>query len=271
MKRKTRNCCMAVLLLAAILLCGCMKRVDNQDSAIFVQDAAQTEIPEPKTEEAAEVPNAEAGESTEPENAPEEQNAGNQAGEENTAESPALTEAAEETAAAEGPEATATATETDTDQEPQPEPAPVPGLKNADGTIEITVPARYADTRYRMGDVTWNADDSATYRLTEEEHEQLLAEVHDDIQAKLDEMRASPYFPNFDSITANEDCTVFTVVCLTIETSRAEQESLIQIYELGRMYAAYRGEAAGNIHLDFRPKTGFTFVTRDSEKDLAAN
>ena len=44
MKRKTRNCCMAVLLLAAILLCGCMKRVDNQDSAIFVQDAAQTGV-----------------------------------------------------------------------------------------------------------------------------------------------------------------------------------------------------------------------------------
>lgn len=290
MKRKTRNCLMAVLLLAAVvLLGGCLKRVANEEreeSAVFVQDAGEAENPAPEAENAEEMPNtepeesAEAVESADPvesvepgkaESAPEQQEPREQTVEENAAESPAVTAPAEEAVPAEQPVAAAPGSEEDAAQASQTELLPVPGLKTADGLIEITVPTRYADVRYRTGEVTWNADDSATYRLTEEEHAQLLAEVHDDIQTELDEMCASPYFPNFDSITANDDCTVFTVVCLTIETSRAEQESLRQIYDLGRRYAAYRGEAAGNIHLDFKPKTGFPFVMRDSEKDTLAN
>ena len=116
--------------------------------------------------------------------------------------------------------------------------------------------------------MTRNPDGSVTYLMTEKEHEELLDAVHADIQRELDEMCASPYFPNFFSITANEDCTVFTVVCLSVETSMAEQGSLRQIYELGRIYTAYRGVKAGNIHIDFMNQIGNTFVMRDSDKDL---
>ena len=133
---------------------------------------------------------------------------------------------------------------------------------------EITIPAEYADVRYRIGEVKWNGDDSVTYRLTDSEYEQLLAEVHADIQSELDEMCASPFFPNFFSMTANEDCTVFTVVCLSIETSKAEQRSIPEVYELGEKYAAYLGTKPENIHIDYMTKIGNTFVTRDSEKDL---
>ena len=134
-------------------------------------------------------------------------------------------------------------------------------------TIEITVPAEYADVRYRIGEITWNPDDSVTYRLTEEEHTQLLAEVHSDIQRELNEMCASPYFLDFFSMTANEDCTVFTVVCLSIETTRAEQKSIQQLYEFGKKFAAYEGREPGNIHIDYMNKIGNTFVMRDSERD----
>lgn len=133
--------------------------------------------------------------------------------------------------------------------------------------IELTIPAEYADVRYRIGEITWNADDSVTYRLTEEEHEQLLAEVHADIQRELNEMCMSSCFLDFFSITANEDCSVFTVVCLAIETTRAEQESLPQLYEFGRKYAAYQGTEPGNIHIDYMNKMGITFFSRDSDRD----
>ena len=129
------------------------------------------------------------------------------------------------------------------------------------------MPAEYADVRYRIGEVTWNPDDSATYRLTEEEHEQLLEEVRSEIQSELNDMCASPYFLDFYSMTANEDCTVFTVVCLSIETTKAEQKSIPQLYKFGRMYAAYAGREPGNIHIDYMNKIGNTFVTRDSERD----
>ena len=68
-------------------------------------------------------------------------------------------------------------------------------------------------------------------------------------------------------MTANEDCRVFTVVVLDIETSKAEQKSVRQIYDFGRMYATYRGQEPGNIHIDYMTMIGNTFVTRDSEKD----
>ena len=151
-------------------------------------------------------------------------------------------------------------------QMPEPEEATARDTSDSDwgneaGMIEITIPARYADVRYRIGEVAQNLDNSVTYRLTEEEHEQLLKEVHREIQRTLDEMCASPYFPNFDSITANDDCTVFTVICVTIETSKAEQKSLSQVYDLGKMYAAYRGVETGNIR----------FVTREFDGDLPAD
>ena len=129
------------------------------------------------------------------------------------------------------------------------------------------MPAEYADVRYRIGEVTWNPDDSATYRLTEEEHARLLAEVQSDIQQELNEMCASPYFLDFFSIKANEDCSVFTVVCLSIETTMAEQESIQELYEYGKKFAAYEGKEPGNIHIDYMTKIGNTFVTRDSERD----
>ena len=170
----------------------------------------------------------------------------------------------------EKPEAEPPATDEDeTAAEAAEKPIPPVGetLKPVERKVEITVPAKYADEKYQTGEITWNEDGSAMYRLTEAEYEQLLEEVHADIQKELDRMCASFYFPNFYSMTANEDCTVFTVVCLSIETSKAEQRSIPKVYELGRKYAAYQGAEPGNIHIDYMTMRGNTFVMRDSDKD----
>ena len=184
--------------------------------------------------------------------------------EEEKAEAPAEASQAEETEPA---EETETSEETVLIAEGPEETEPEVEEPEVQRTIEITVSAEYADVRYRIGEITWNPDDSATYRLTEEEHARLLAEVRSDIQQELNEMCESPYFLDFFSIKANEDCSVFTVVCLSIETTMAEQESVSRIYEYGRKFAAYEGKEPGNIRIDFMTKLGNTFVTRDSERD----
>lgn len=193
---------------------------------------------------------------------------------ESGAKEPAVTEEeepvapAEETNAEEVEPAEETVLITEESEETEPEvEEPEVEEPEVQRTIEITVPAEYADVRYRIGEITWNPDDSVTYRLTEEEHTQLLAEIHSDIQRELNEMCASPYFLDFFSMTANEDCTVFTVVCLSIETTKAEQKSIPQLYEFGKKYAAYEGREPGNIHIDYMNKIGNTFVMRDSERD----
>ena len=289
MKRKT-VCLTVLLMMSILLLCGCEKtNVTGGDAEITTESvkeetsevlpaeaeterkeaAAKTEAPEPGTDKAAEQADATDGADTEAKEPVQEAKADETITEETVQEAqiPAKTEPTDEAAAVEAAEPVS---EEEPKQETMSEAEPEPLQGAETHTVEITVPARYADVRYRIGDVTWNADDSATYRLTEEEHEQLLTEVHDDIQRELDEMCASPYFMDFDSITVNDDCTVFTVICVTIETSMAEQESLSKIYDLGRMYAAYSGEEPANIHLDFMTKIGNTFVMRDSKNDILA-
>ena len=287
-----------LLAICLLVLCGCSRKVNKEESASAVQQTAETvqETEEAKTgsdptEEItiqAESPTETAEETEKP--------AGNseKPGEPELSAVPeAGTEAEAQPEASEKPEPTAepepvkepveprneTAEAAVTASEAAPaeeEPESTPAVEEAEPeaaepgsqrNIEITVPAKYADVRYRVGEVTWNPDDSATYRLTEEEHERLLADVQSDIQQELNEMCASPYFLDFSSIEANEDCTVFTVVCLSIETTMAEQESVARLFEYGRKFAAYEGREPGNIHIDYMTKIGNTFVTRDSGQD----
>ena len=240
--------------------------------------------PEEEEPEASEKPESSA--KPEPSAEPEPGNAAveeQSAEDANQAEPPVTEEKTEEASATESPEEESEPAEAEeaaaetapAEEEPESAPeaeetaesAPEAEEPEVRRTVEITVPAEYADVRYRIGEVTWNPDDSATYRLTEEEHEQLLEEVRSEIQSELNDMCASPYFLDFYSMTANEDCTVFTVVCLSIETTKAEQKSIPQLYKFGRMYAAYAGREPGNIHIDYMNKSGNTFVTRDSERD----
>ena len=292
-----------LLAVCLLILCGCDSKVNKEESASAVQQTAETvqETEEAKTgsdptEEItiqAESPTETAEETEKP--------AGNseKPGEPELSAVPeAGTEAEAQPEASEKPEPSAEpesgkepaeprneaaeAAETASEAAPaEEEPKSTPGVEEAEPeaaepetsepgsqrSIEITVPAKYADVRYRVGEVTWNPDDSATYRLTEEEHERLLADVQSDIQQELNEMCASPYFLDFSSIEANEDCTVFTVVCLSIETTMAEQESVVRLFEYGRKFAAYEGREPGNIHIDYMTKIGNTFVTRDSGQD----
>lgn len=261
-----------VLVLAGcmLLLCGCGKTAEHiEENAAVIQESAE---PVQETEETAEEAAKPAGETI----AEAEANAEPKADGEPKAE-PAktpVTEKAEqeepaepEKTAEEPAPAAAAPEETEPVNEKLVIEAPTPEQTENQRTVEITVPAKYADVRYRIGEISWNPDDSATYRLTEEEHARLLAEVRSDIQQELNEMCESPYFLDFFSIKANGDCSVFTVVCLSIETTMAEQESVSRLYEYGRKFAAYEGKEPGNIRIDFMTKLGNTFVTRDSERD----
>ncbi len=260
-----------LLAVCVMVLCGCGKTVGNKEESAAVirettepageaaKSAGETTESAQETEELTEEA-AKPTESTKPaETEKTEAEAAEKVAEETPAEEPETV--GESLLVTEAPEETEPAVEELMIEEPANDESEHPQ------TIEITVPAGYADARYRIGEVTGNPDDSVTYRLTEEEHIRLLAEVHSDIQQELDEMCASSYFLDFFSIKANEDCTGFTVVCLSIETTMAEQESIPQLYEYGKKFAAYEGREPGNIHIDYMTKIGNTFVMRDSERD----
>ena len=300
MMKKHISGVLVFLLTALLLLTACGRKTAVLEGMLLEEEA----VPEPFTElqEPEEEPEPEITESEMllPENTTEEetiavepQAAANTNAEENTTtESQVIVNVAEEETVAAEPESTEEASEEPAEesgssvQEPD-EPEMVggsdltggPELSEESGKTEeesgsvserellITVPAEYAEPGYEIGEMTRGADGSVTYRLTEGEHRELLDSVRADIQEELDTMCSSRFFPHFDSMTVNDDCTVFTVVVLDIETSRAEQTSIPRIYELGQRYAAFSGTKAENIHIDYMTKIGNTFVTRDSRWD----
>ena len=93
-----------------------------------------------------------------------------------------------------------------------------------------------------------------------------LTAVRDYIQNELNAMAANVNYPNVDEYTVNEDCTVFTAVCTSLNESAAERGATEKIYEFGRMYAAYAGTTVDNIHIDYRNHMGDLLWTRDSGK-----
>ena len=93
-----------------------------------------------------------------------------------------------------------------------------------------------------------------------------LTAVRDYIQSELNAMAADVNYPNVDEYTVNEDCTVFTAVCTSLNESAAERGATEKIYEFGRMYAAYAGTTVDNIHIDYRNHMGDLLWTRDSNK-----
>ncbi len=86
------------------------------------------------------------------------------------------------------------------------------------------------------------------------------------IQDQLNAMAADVNYPNVDEYTVNEDCTVFTAVCTSLNESAAERGAAEKIYEFGRMYAAYAGTTVDNIHIDYRNHVGDLLWTRDSRQ-----
>ena len=101
---------------------------------------------------------------------------------------------------------------------------PVIGVA-AGPTVDLKIPKEYS------------YDGKTSYSLSKSEYESLLKDVHQYIQDDLDKMNKE--CPHYESIKANEDCSVFTVVVNAINQSTREQEAEKEIFDLGLMYAAY--------------------------------
>lgn len=133
-----------------------------------------------------------------------------------------------------GPEGTAT---------PEPTPTPAPTPTPTPEPTPTPIPEKYLIPGVDPGDLT---------------------AVREHIQARLDEIAADWNCPNIETITANEDCTIFTATCNSINESAAEQQAVNEIYELGRTYAAYAGTTVNNIRIDYRNYHGDLLYSRES-------
>lgn len=153
---------------------------------------------------------------------------------------------------------------------------------STDGSlVTLTVPKEYMEEASQteldkaaqdMGveAITLNEDGSATYRMTKEQHQNMVADIAANISTSLDKMLESDDYKNFTSIEANEDFTLFTVTTTATELDFVESFSVMTFYMYGNMYNAFNGTPADNIHVDFVNSTSGEIISSgdSSQMDL---
>ena len=149
-------------------------------------------------------------------------------------------------------------------------------IDEASSTVELTIPADYMESvtqeelntaAKEMGieSITLQDDGSALYRMTIAQHEQMLADIRENIRIGLESMKESNDYKNFVDITANEDYTEFTVTTTEKRLDMRESFSVMTFYMYGEMYNMFNGTPAANIHVEFiHAETGAVVSAADS-------
>lgn len=83
-----------------------------------------------------------------------------------------------------------------------------------------------------------------------------LTAVRSYIQGQLDAIANDDACPHWDSITVNEDCSVFTVVINSVLETDAEIAAVGKMLEFSKMYAAHAGTTAKEIRIDTMNRLG---------------
>ncbi len=94
-------------------------------------------------------------------------------------------------------------------------------------------------------------DGSATYTMSQEQHELMLTGIAEGIQEKLDELMDAGGYQSFKDLKVNSDFTEFTVTTASTELDAEESLSLVPFYMYGGLYNIFNGTPSANIHVDF--------------------
>ena len=149
--------------------------------------------------------------------------------------------------------------------------------KASGNTIELTVPADFIGEGVAQDDLdaevgkadgfisaTLNADGSATYVMTEERHNDLMAELGQNIDTELANMADSSDYPNVVSVSASDDYKAFTVTLSTDTVGLQESIMVMAFYMYGGMYNAFNGTPADNVSVQFVNQSGTVLESANS-------
>jgi PBP1b-binding outer membrane lipoprotein LpoB len=131
-----------------------------------------------------------------------------------------------------------------------------------DDRVELTVPSDYVqgatqtqlDTAAKeLGyeSITLNEDGSATYIMTKAQHQEMLKNLSDGINEKLNSMIRSENYSDITAISANDDYTVFSVTTTASSTDVSASMYYMVFSMYGDMYNAYNGIPDADIRIDF--------------------
>lgn len=128
--------------------------------------------------------------------------------------------------------------------------------------IELVIPADFVGEQtqedlnktaeeHGFKSVTLNEDGSATYIITEKQHEELMKEYKEQINNSLKELINSETYPNFTKIDVNDNFTEFTITTKSAQLDFNESFSVLTFYMYGGLYSVFSGEETSNISVTF--------------------
>lgn len=147
-------------------------------------------------------------------------------------------------------------------------------------TVDFTIPAEYVQENKTQAEldrvakesgyksITLNSDGSVTYKMSKKQHDELMAEMRNELNNSLKEMVESGDNPTFVDIKANSDFTQFTVTTTSEELNLVESFSVLGFYMYGYTYAAFDGREVDNISVKFVNASTGKVISQANSKDL---
>ena len=120
--------------------------------------------------------------------------------------------------------------------------------------VQLTVPSEYA------------LYGRTEYDLTEQAYQQLLTSVHQYIEGQISNFTKykDPYYQQFESISVNDDCSVYAIVVNDAMTRTPKERSVPeQLVFYSEMYAAYTQQKVETVSVEYWTLGG-TMLSRDS-------
>lgn len=130
-------------------------------------------------------------------------------------------------------------------------------------SVELTIPADFLDSGTTQESLdaqaeengwksaTLNADGSATYIMSKAQHKELMADLKQQIEEGLPDIISTGDFPNFVSVSANDNFTEFVITTKTDSLNFAESFSVLAFYMVGGMYNSFNGTPENNINVKY--------------------
>lgn len=110
-----------------------------------------------------------------------------------------------------------------------------------------------------------NNDGSATYVMTQAQHDQMMSEYRNQINGELSKLISSENYPNFTKIESNNDFTEFIITTKSKELDLTESFSVMQFYVYSGLYNIFNGTTAENVTIIFKNSdTGEIIHTENS-------
>lgn len=116
--------------------------------------------------------------------------------------------------------------------------------------------------------VTINGDGTVTYLLNKQQHEEMMKDMKEELDAYLVGIVGSEDYPNCTKVTFNDNYTEFEITTRSTELDLAESLSIKSYYRTGEDYNYYNNTPIDNVHVKYINADTGIVISDTNSKDM---